>query len=150
MSLNNNYIKVFYRVLPCETLTWEYVKIKDKKTIYARKLQEMTVKRTECKHPSQGGFWEFPSDGVFVNASQETVFNTVTEDMLERYSNNFFTYTIWFSVPFFLIIYKLELEECVCWKGLSNKSLNYCFISVHDYLGLITFTTLSYFFYLYV
>lgn len=84
MSTGNSYVKLFFRILPCEKVSWDYVKIKDKKTIYTRKLQDLHLKNSKTKVRSQSGFWEFISDGVFYNVDQKNVYKSVVEDLLER------------------------------------------------------------------
>lgn len=85
MPTGNHYVKLFYRIFPTEDQSWDYIKIKDKKTIYAKKLQEFTFnKKSKLKFRSQTGFWEFITDGVFYNSSQTFVYAAVAEDLLTR------------------------------------------------------------------
>lgn len=90
MAVGNNYAKVFYRIYPCEEISWEYVKIKDQTTICARKLQDIDLKKSKVK--CRQGFWEFMSDGVFFNCTQAHVYTTIAEDLLERYLLSIYTH----------------------------------------------------------
>lgn len=58
MSAGNIYVKLFYRILPCERMTWDYIKVKDNQTIYARKMQADATNKLKSKFlRSPTEFW---------------------------------------------------------------------------------------------
>nr|CAI5847172.1 unnamed protein product [Callosobruchus analis] len=73
-------IKIFYRIFPLDEPCWDYVKIEDKRTVFIRRLQELN---DPAKADLEPHFWEFNTDGVFYNTTQEQVYSAVTEDLLE-------------------------------------------------------------------
>ncbi|CAH1156018.1 unnamed protein product [Phaedon cochleariae] len=79
----NTYVKVFYRIFPTEKPSWDLVKLKNKKTIYLRNLQQL---QDPSKSKEPANFWEFETDGIFFNDSQESVYSEVIDETLERVS----------------------------------------------------------------
>lgn len=79
--------KVFVRVMPMENMHWEHVKIlEDKKTIYVRALQDFGK---GCQH-EEPNYWNFCTDGVHYNSSQEEIYNSViNETFLNEYKLQF-------------------------------------------------------------
>ncbi|CAH1956917.1 unnamed protein product [Acanthoscelides obtectus] len=79
---NSDYadIKIFYRIFPLDKPCWDYVRIKDKNTIYVRRLQELNDSSKKDVEPH---FWEFFTDGVFHNTTQEHIYSSIAEGLLE-------------------------------------------------------------------
>ncbi|XP_064211060.1 kinesin-like protein KIF9 isoform X2 [Tribolium castaneum] len=82
--VEKKYTKIYFRLLPSETMAWDYLKIlDDHKTIYIRCLQELN-KAKESVVPT---FWTFHSDQVFFNHTQKEIYDTITPDVLDNLSN---------------------------------------------------------------
>lgn len=85
MSAGNMYVKLFYRILPCGKMSWDYIKIKDNRKIYARKLQTDESNKSKSKFVnSPTEFWEFFSDGVYLNCTQVQLYNSVVGHLLDK------------------------------------------------------------------
>ncbi|KAJ8910879.1 hypothetical protein NQ315_000510 [Exocentrus adspersus] len=76
-STGSSYAEIFYRVFPTKNIQWDLMKISNS-TVYVKKLQDLS----KAQHQSK--FYQFPSHGVFFNDSQEYVYSTVIEGLLDR------------------------------------------------------------------
>ncbi|XP_057653254.1 kinesin-like protein KIF9 isoform X3 [Diorhabda carinulata] len=79
-QLGNNHVRVFYRICSVEKPTWEHVKIKDS-TVFVRKLQQIKDPSKSHQPPS---YWEFNTDGVFHNCTQNNIHSAVVEGLIEK------------------------------------------------------------------
>ncbi|XP_056635443.1 kinesin-like protein KIF9 [Diorhabda sublineata] len=79
-QLGNNHVRVFYRICSVEKPTWEHVKIKNS-TVFVRKLQQIKDPSKSHQPPS---YWEFNTDGVFHNCTQNNIHSAVVEGLIEK------------------------------------------------------------------
>ncbi|KAL1494600.1 hypothetical protein ABEB36_010172 [Hypothenemus hampei] len=76
--------RIYSRIFPTEKIDCKNIKFDTSlKKIFVRHLQELS-KNWINREPS---FWEFKTDGVFFNATQEKVYNEVMDGVLERVLN---------------------------------------------------------------
>lgn len=69
--------RVFFRIFPTERFNFDYVKLETQcNKIYVRHLQDSEKK--------SDNYWEFDTDGIFFNCTQETVYEEVEKDVLEK------------------------------------------------------------------
>lgn len=70
-------ISVFYRIFPMPDDQSDLIRI-EKSTFYVKKIQGLSKDKQSLK------FWEFKSDGIFTDSSQEFVYEEVVNGLLER------------------------------------------------------------------
>ncbi|CAG9771595.1 unnamed protein product [Ceutorhynchus assimilis] len=76
--------RIFFRVYPSEFVDSEYIKLDiPNNKIYIRHLEELSTKYKSKKL----NYWEFCNDGIFMDATQETIYNKVKEGVLENVIN---------------------------------------------------------------
>lgn len=75
--------KVYVKVMPSHPMCWEHLKLlNNKKIVYIRRLQDFQ-RGYEDRQPV---YWQFETDGVFYNNTQNQIYETVTAgDLIDKY-----------------------------------------------------------------
>ncbi|XP_063233445.1 kinesin-like protein KIF9 [Bacillus rossius redtenbacheri] len=81
-QLRSKNTKVFVKILPVENMSHENLKIETNyKVMYVRRLQDFG--KGAMQFSTLPSFWRFQTDGIFFNASQEEIYASVMEDVVE-------------------------------------------------------------------
>lgn len=77
-----SHVKLYVNILPSTDCDWDCIKIdKDKKILYIRHLFDFHSSSKVTEPPK---FWNFRTDGVFLNWCQSEVYATVKDDIMDH------------------------------------------------------------------